>query len=103
MQRFKSKSELTFIMIDIATISSKGQIVIPKKVREEAGLAEQDKVLIISEKNKIILEKISEEEARKNLRELMDYFREKFKEAGITRDDVKKEIEAVRKHAKNSS
>ena len=91
-------------MIDIATISSKGQIVIPKKVREEAGLAEQDKLLIISDKEQIILKKVSKEKARKKLRELIDYFAEKFKEKRITKEDIQEEIRAARRHnAKDSN
>ncbi len=91
-------------MIDIVTISSKGQIVLPKKIRDEAGLAEQDKLLIVSDKEQIILKKVSKEKARKKLRELMDYFAEKFKEKNITEEDIKKEIEAVRKeNAKNTN
>ena len=83
-------------MIDIVTISTKGQIVIPRKVREEAGLAEQDKLLIVSDKEQIILRKVSKEKAKKKLLEQLDYFAEKFKEKSITEEDIQEEIKAVR-------
>ena len=83
-------------MIDIATISSKGQIVLPKKVREEAGLVEQDKVLIISDKEQIILRKVSKEKAKKRLLELLDIISEKFKERNITEEDIQEAIKEVR-------
>ena len=52
-------------MIDIVTISSKGQLVIPKRLREDVGFAEQDEVLIVSDEGKIIIEKISKDKAKK--------------------------------------
>ncbi len=89
-------------MIDIATISTKGQIVIPKRVREEVGLAEQDKVLIISDKGQIILKKVFKERAKRKLLELMDYMAKKFEEKDITEEDIQEEIRAVRNEkAKN--
>ena len=87
-------------MIDVITISSKGQIVIPKKLREDAGLDKQDKLLAISDGNKIILEKISKKEAKEKMIGLMDYFSKEFKKNGITRDDVLKEIKDYRNEKK---
>ncbi|MEK6934993.1 MAG: AbrB/MazE/SpoVT family DNA-binding domain-containing protein [Nanoarchaeota archaeon] len=84
-------------MIDIITISSKGQVVIPKSLREEAGLNKQDKLLVLSDNGKIILEKISKKEVKEKMSDLLDFFSKQFKEKGITRTDVEKEIEAVRK------
>ncbi|MDO8508502.1 MAG: AbrB/MazE/SpoVT family DNA-binding domain-containing protein [Nanoarchaeota archaeon] len=83
-------------MIDVITISSKGQIVIPKKIREEAGLAEQDKLVVVSDKDQIILKKVSKEKAKKKLLELIDEIGKRFKDSGITEEDIQKEIEAVR-------
>ncbi len=91
-------------MIDVVTISSKGQIVIPKKVREEAGLAEQDKLLVVSDREQIILKKVSKERARKKLRALLDYMAKKFEEKDITEENIQGEIRAVRNEkAKNSA
>lgn len=83
-------------MIDVITISSKGQIVIPKKIREEADLTEQDKLIIVNDNDQIILKKVSKEKARKKLLELLDVVSEKFKEEGITEEDIKEEIRVVR-------
>ena len=89
-------------MIDVITISSRGQIVIPKKMREEAGLAEQDKLVVVSDKDQIIIKKISKEKAKKKLLELIDEIGKRFKDSGITEEDIQKEIEAVRnERAKN--
>ena len=85
-------------MIDIISISSKGQIVIPKSLREEAGLSRKDKLLVVSDKGKIILEKISKKQVKEKMFNLLDYFSEKFKEKGITKAEIEKEIKAVRKN-----
>lgn len=90
-------------MIDIVTISSKGQVVIPKRLRKEAGLNSQDKVLVMSDEGKIVLEKISKNEVRRKMFDLLEYFTEKFAERGIRRENVVREIQAVRsKHEKSS-
>lgn len=87
-------------MIDITTISSKGQVVIPKGLREKAGLVEHDKLLVISDKDKIVLEKISEKESNEKKLDLLTYFAEQFRERGLTKQDVEKEIVKVRnRHA----
>ena len=83
-------------MIDIITISSKGQIVLPKKIREEAGLAEQDKLLVVSDREQIILKRVSKEKAKKKLLELLNYFAERLKEKGITEEEIQEEVKAVR-------
>ena len=53
------------INIDISKISSKGQIVIPKKMREH--FKEGDNIVLIEEDNRIIL---------KNIEDLSDNFKE---------------------------
>jgi len=84
-------------MIDIVTISSKGQVVLPKNLRKEAGLDRNDKLLVVSGEGKIVLEKISAKEVEKKMTGLLDYFSSKFEEQGITKEDIEKEIRAVRK------
>jgi len=83
-------------MIDVVTMSSKGQFVIPKELREEMGLEMQDKFIIIHDKENILLKRISEEEANKAMLRLMDRISGKFRKAGITREDVSEEIKAAR-------
>ena len=45
-------------MIDITTISSKGQVVIPSHIREELGLEEGSQVVVSTIENIVILKKI---------------------------------------------
>ncbi|MBO3800534.1 MAG: AbrB/MazE/SpoVT family DNA-binding domain-containing protein [Candidatus Brockarchaeota archaeon] len=43
---------------DIAKISRKGQIVIPKSIREKLGLSTGEKILVISRNGEIVLKRI---------------------------------------------
>jgi len=83
-------------MIEIVTMSSKGQFVIPKELREEMGLERQDKFVIVHDKDNILLKKISKEEANKAMLNLMDKTSDKFRKAGITKRDVVEEIRKAR-------
>ena len=85
-------------MIEIATISSKGQLVIPRSIREEMKIEQKEKFVVINEGNdNILLKRIRQEDIVKEMREIMNYASRKFKEAGITHKDVEKEIKAVRR------
>lgn len=78
-------------MIDVITMSSRGQIVIPSNIRNEMGLAKKDKFIIMNDRDDIIIRKLkpkSNTEAKK----LLDQFAKKFERAGITADEVKDEI-----------
>lgn len=44
-------------MIEIITVSSRGQIVIPERVREQLDIEEGMKLVLINDAGKIILEK----------------------------------------------
>ena len=57
--------------IDITKMSSKGQVVIPQELRE--GIAEGDKLVIIRNKDQIILKKADKFD--KNLEEDLDFAR----------------------------
>jgi AbrB family looped-hinge helix DNA binding protein len=52
-------SELRSVTVDIARVSSKGQMTIPKRIREVAQLAEGDVVAFAVEADRIILRKIT--------------------------------------------
>ena len=83
-------------MIDVITMSSKGQFVVPKELREEMGLEKQDKFVVVHDKDSILLKRISKAEANKAMLNLMDRVSDKFRKAGITRADVEKEIRKAR-------
>jgi len=83
-------------MIDVITMSSKGQFVVPMDIREDMGIEKQDKFIVVHDKDSILLKKIKRQEASKKMLKLLDKFSQKFQEAGITADDVKEEIKKAR-------
>ncbi len=84
-------------MIEVVNLSSKGQLVIPKDMREEMRLNPKDKFVLVSDKDTIILKKLQEDEIKVRMKSLMDTFAREFKKAGITKEDLTREIKAVRK------
>ena len=83
-------------MIDVITMSSKGQFVVPKELREEMGIEKQDKFIIAHDRDSILLKRISKAEANKAMLKLMNKISDKFKKAGITRVDIADEIRKAR-------
>jgi AbrB family looped-hinge helix DNA binding protein len=82
--------------IDMVTISSKGQIVIPKKILKLLGLKEQDKLLIFNKGDNILLKKIKPEMFEKSLRDMLTPIRKEAEARGLTEKDVEKEIKSYR-------
>ncbi len=82
--------------IDMVTISSKGQIVIPKKIMKMLGLKEQDKLLVFSKGENILFKKVKPEIYERSIRDILMSLREKAETRGLTEEDVEKEIKAHR-------
>lgn len=82
-------------MIDVTKISSKGQIVIPKPIRERLKLKEGDKLIAYARENLIILRRLEEEESILSL--LSQPIRKKIADLGVTRKDVENAVEWARK------
>ncbi len=83
-------------MIDVVTMSSRGQLVIPKRIRKEMGLQERDKFIIVRDSENVILRKIKKGQPDRKLLSLLDEFARKFEEARISPQDVKEEIRKAR-------
>ncbi len=59
--KYINKPSLTSLtMIETIKVSSKGQLVIPENVRKEFQISEGTKLILITEKGKIILQKEEE-------------------------------------------
>lgn len=84
-------------MIDVITMSSKGQVVIPSGIREEMGLSKQDKFIITHEDDSIIMKKLKPGNVNKKAMRLLDDFAKKFEAAGLTADNVEMEIKRNRR------
>ena len=86
--------------IEISKITSKGQIVIPQEIRERKGIKEGERFLVFDSDDSIIFKRIKNLEAKKNLIEFEKVFKSMWKtakEKNISKKDIEKEIEEVRK------
>ena len=83
-------------MIEVVQLSSKGQLVIPKNIREEMGLSQKDKFVLVNDRDTIIVKRLQEEEIRGRMRSLIRTFTDDFKKEGISKEDLIKEIKASR-------
>ena len=84
-------------MIEVVNLSSKGQLVIPKNMREEMRLNQKDKFVLVNDKDTIIMKRLQEEEIKFRMKSLMKELTKGFNEKGITKEDLRKEIKSVRK------
>ncbi|GEM_PF-1132318 len=65
--KYINKFELTNKMIDIIHVSSRGQIVIPERVRKHFGIKAGSKLFLVEKDNSLVLKK--EEDVAKHLDE----------------------------------
>ena len=82
--------------LEITSMSSRGQVVIPLDIREQLGLREGEKFVVVGEGDTVVLKKItmpSFENFDKLLQKTMKFAKEK----GVTKDDVEDAIKRARK------
>src|SRR5690554_4362831 len=83
-----------FLIMELAKISSKGQITIPIAIRKKLNLKEGDKVLFLEEDNKVIVTNASYEALKKFQNTMVG---EAKKQEIYSEDDVNKIVKEVRK------
>ena len=82
--------------LEITSMSSRGQIVIPFDVRKELGLKEGEKFVVVGEDDTILLKKVSMPSFR-NFDRLLKKTQQFTKERGITKKEVEEAIKRARK------
>ena len=83
--------------INSAKITSKGQITIPKHIRDELNLSAGEKVYITQNGDNVIISNSPEHPALRAMKKLQKEMEGKFEEAGIyTEDDILKLCKEVR-------
>ena len=79
--------------MELARLSSKGQITIPKEIREKLHLKQGDKVLFFEEGEKVVVANAS----RVALKEMQKSMKSVSKEAGISENEVLRLSKEARK------
>ena len=82
--------------IEITSISSRGQVVIPQNLREKLKIREGEKFVVIGEGNTIILKKL-EMPSFDGFDKLLRKTREFAKNKGLKEKDIEEAINATRK------
>lgn len=72
-------------IIEIGTVSSRGQIAIPSQIRKQLDLREGEKVLFLAEGDAIIVKKVN---PKKTWEEVTKPFREAMKNSNLKESDV---------------
>jgi len=92
---YHRKTYLTLIvMIELLRLSTKGQVVIPKSVRDRLNLKEGDKLVAFTRRDLIVLRKIESEESILSI--LSQPVRERIKNLDITKEDIREAISSAR-------
>lgn len=81
--------------LEVTSLSSRGQLVIPQEVRDRLHLHEGEKFIVIAEEDTIILKKL-EVPSFKSLDKLLKKTRDFAKKKGLKPHDVEEAIERVR-------
>lgn len=87
-------------ILELTKITSKGQVVIPKEIRDSRQIKEGEKFLVYDTHDSIVLKRIKNAEKVKNMEEFDELFKSTWvtaKRHGITRKDVEAEIQAYRR------
>ena len=82
----------------LTRVSAKGQIVIPKDLREKLNLKEGDRLLVYSTDSMLVIRKVAKQESILSI--VAQPVRKKIKELGITRKDLSKAIVQARRPEK---
>ncbi|SDJ25059.1 AbrB/MazE/SpoVT family DNA-binding domain-containing protein [Natribacillus halophilus] len=83
--------------MEVSRVTSKGQVTIPKAIREQLKLQEGDKLAFIEENGKILLTKSS----TIALRQFFDSMNMEAEEKGVTEENLLNDLEEVREEMWN--
>ncbi|AFM14067.1 AbrB/MazE/SpoVT family DNA-binding domain-containing protein [Turneriella parva] len=81
--------------IEITSVSSKGQVVIPKSIRSQLSIGEGTKFIVIADGSNLLLKKINEPD-KAEFDALIRRTREVMKSRKVTPKDLQKAIKASR-------
>jgi AbrB family looped-hinge helix DNA binding protein len=82
--------------IEITSMSSRGQIVIPLEIREQLSLKEGEKFFVVGEEDTVVLKKVTMP-SFKNFDKLFQKTQQFAKEKGIKMADVENAIKRARR------
>lgn len=84
------------IKTEVTSLSSKGQIVIPDKIRKEMGLTPGSKLMVITDGSNLLLKPV-EEPKMDVFKKLIEESRKFAKTEKLKKDDIEKAIKDTRR------
>ena len=88
-------------LTEVTAVSSKGQVVLPKSIRDSLALTPGAKLMVLSDGENILLKPIRKPDLEE-FRAMMDSAAKWASDAGMTEDDISEAIAAVRKAGKKA-
>jgi len=82
--------------IEVTSISSRGQVVIPRKIRERLNLQEGEKFVVVGENDTIVFKKLGVP-SFKGFDKLLNKTREFAKKKGLKESDLSESIKESRR------
>ncbi len=89
-------------ILEVTSLSTKGQIVIPKEIRKNLGLKPGTKLIVIQEKDNILLKPIKLPK-REQFEKLISFGDKVRNSLNLKESDIEKAIEEVRKQKNENS
>ena len=81
--------------MEVTTISSKGQVVIPANIRHEMGLSNGSKLIVVTDGDNLLLKPVQTPRLQA-FRALVRRSEQYAKEAGLKKRDVSKTLKKIR-------
>lgn len=95
-----SKINKIFLMkIDIVTVASRGQVIIPSDIRKELDIKEEEKLLMCEMEGSILFKKVGIKE-KKDLEKIFSLLWKRARERKIIKEEVEEEIRKRREEKK---
>ena len=82
---------------EIVKMSSKGQLVVPRDIREDLGLMPSDRFISFPVKDGVVFKKVEMPNAKKEFNSLAKEIRKQFKAKGVTPSDIDGAVKWARK------
>lgn len=77
---------------EIVKMSSKGQLVVPKSIREQEGFEDSDRFIAVPVEDGVVFKKI-DIDVKKEYEELTEEMRNRMEEKGLSEDEVEEAVE----------
>lgn len=90
---------MTQYLSEMTSVSSKGQIVLPKAIRNSLNLIPGSKLMVFSDGNSILIKPVIQPDISE-FQQMMDDAQKWAEEVGLTEDDITDAIRTVRNRRK---